>query len=1360
MRALLSTNPLLRRIVLIAAALVLVAFIPKQIFMSGLNGPAAVGTYLNGTFPSTTPGVGTGGYTLVDAFPGLTFNLPLSMKPEPGSNRLMVVQMSGEIMAFDNVASPAAPTTFLDIQPQVRNGGESGMLDLAFHPRYGIDSNYVYVFYTWKGPSSNFYTRVSRFTKPTSQASLDPTSELVLIQQIDQAQNHQGGSLVFGDDGYLYVSLGDEGGGSNSYNTAQVMDERLFAGILRIDVDRNPLTSHPIRRHPSLLPGSDVSTTANYYIPNDNPFLASDSSILEEFYAIGMRNPYRAMKDPVTGQIWFGDVGQSKREEINLLYKGGNYQWAYKEGLQNGPDPFPTNHYGIDIIPVYEYDHSSNDKAIIGGTVYRGSSLPALYGKYVFADNNSRRIWSMDFSNITSPVVTQLVIPSIGSGKSGIGGFGYDANNELYVMRMANGSGNGQVMKLTAAGVAPPDPPSLLSQLNIFSDLTNMTPESYTIPYDLNVPFWSDNAIKTRYMIVPNDGTHNSAGERITYSEDGEWQFPDGSITVKHFEYQTDESNPATRKKIETRIIVQGTGNEFYGLSYKWNDAQTDATLLTSGERDTINITTPTGNRQVEWLFPSRSECQICHTSTTEGVLGPQTAQLNGDAFYPQTGRTANQLTTLASLDIFDTAPDTINLLNNAKAPEIDDNSVPLLDRTLAYLNSNCGYCHRPGSSVLANFDARYYEGNELSSVIYKQALASLGFAAGRLIIPGDTINSILLERLESVHEGYSMPPLAKNQMDSSGVALVKDWIMNLDKTRASTCPPLDFSTSSLDSYDSSQDFGTGAITNGGSTIEVQDNGWKKVDYPYTITPFTVLEFEFASTIQGEEHAIGLDTDNTSDANRVKLYGTQATGGVTGYDTYDGSGNFQHYNIPIGQLIPNGSYDRLVFIADHDAAPANGNSFFRNVLLHEGNCDLLNYQAIDFPEIPDQLTSTPSITLNATSSSGLPVSYSVVSGPATIAGNTLNLTGSEGYVVVEASQDGNGNLAAAPVVQRKFFVSPSTSYANGTGLFGRYYDNPDLTDSVYAQIDPEIDFFWSNQKPVNQMEYSTYSIMWKGELEPPFSGNYALDFTADDGIRVWIDGVLVIDEWNDHAATTFSANVNLTAWQRVPIQIEYYQNQVYAQVEMEWTHTNIDREVIPTRFLYPESSSILAASSFALDLKPEGDHLLLEWETINEKNVNFFVLEKSTDGVNFLGINKQGSKGNSSRARYQFTDTYPEPGELFYRVRMVDVDGSEYMSNTESIVLKPNLSPLTFDIFPNPVDKGHEFFLKIESDLQQEIKVEIVGLDGKVAHTESVNITAGVKPYTIQSQLAGGMYIIRLSNKDRSNKQSRKLIVR
>src|SRR4030095_13702535 len=166
------------------------------------------------------------------------------------------------------------------------------------------------------------------------------------------------------------------------YDSAQRLNRGLFSGVLRIDVDQNPARSHPIRRQPrSGGTGSPPSYSANYFIPNDNPFLDPAGTILEEFWAIGLRSPHRMTLDRLTQTIWLGDVGQDRFEEVSTIVRRGNGQWPYREGFQTGPRSRPVVLLGVEQPPVYDYPHESGNNCVIGGYVYRGTRFPDISGK-------------------------------------------------------------------------------------------------------------------------------------------------------------------------------------------------------------------------------------------------------------------------------------------------------------------------------------------------------------------------------------------------------------------------------------------------------------------------------------------------------------------------------------------------------------------------------------------------------------------------------------------------------------------------------------------------------------------------------------------------------------------------------------------------------------------------------------------------------------------------------------------------------------------------------------------------------------------------------------------------------------------
>ncbi|GAB4410481.1 MAG: hypothetical protein OHK0039_14920 [Bacteroidia bacterium] len=1324
-----------------------VAFIPLRIFNHGLDAPVAVGPFLNGAFPSVTPGQGSGGWIIQDAFPNLDFVAPLFMAQEPGTNRLFVAEMNGRIQAFANNNASTAKTQVLDISNRVHYSGESGLLSFAFHPRYAIDSSYLYCFYQYRIAGVNrSYWRVSRFTM-TPGGTAVPNSELVLIHQYDRADNHNGGAIFFGQDGYLYISVGDEGAANNVYGNCQRIEHRLFGGVLRIDVDRNPATSHPIRRQPVQLDGTDASFTANYYIPNSNPWQDVNGGILEEFYAIGLRNPHRMTYDPATNSIWVGDVGQGAREEVDVIIAGGNYEWGYREGELNGPQGIPNPLIGAPVPPVHTYPRNQGN-CIIGGHVYRGPAHADLQGRYLFADNGSKNLWAMSYV-AGAVTVEQLLTLPFGSSYSSISSFAVDASGEVYILRM-NGAGNtgGKIYKLARQNPGAPEPPALLSQTGAFNDVATLDPAEFMIPYELNVPFWSDAAIKARWLVIPNDGTHDTPGEKIGFSANGEWTFPQGAVLVKHFELEIDESHPAVTRRLETRFLIHGTDGNYYGVTYRWRDDQTDAELLSVSRNDTLSIATPNGPREIVWYYPSRSECLTCHNDAAGGTLGPRTRQLNGDGYYPSSGRTANQLTTLAHLGMFDVAPDTNNLAALPALPQLSDLSVPLDDKVMAYIDANCASCHRPGTGVQANFDARWQTSLTSSGLLYAPALKSLGIHDARLIVPGHPDLSTLYLRLSAVHNDVAMPALAKNLVDSTGLALVSYWISNLSPNVADSCPTIDFGDYQVVSYGGVQDFGTHQVQENGATLFLQNNAWKKIAFNYTVTPNTILEFDFRSTIEGEEHAIGFDTDNTADGNRFYLHGTQqGTGSIMAFNNYNGSGNYQHFVIQVGNYYT-GQFSELFFTADHDAAPGNGNSYFRHVRIYEGTCNTLTRQVIDFDPLPNRTTTDAPFALQATASSGLPVAFSVTSGPATVTGTTLTLTGQSGWVTVRATQPGNGTAYGEAVeVERRFFVAPP-GRAQGTGLFATYYDNMDMTQQVFTRVDPVIDFYWGSGSPSPSVAYGTYSVVWEGEIEAPVSETFTFTTTTDDGVRLWVNNQLIVDAWQNQSVTPHSGTIALTAWQRVPIRMEFFEYAAYASAQLTWQSASTPQAVVPQAFLYPTGTTSLPVELLTFEATGEESQVLLTWTTASERQSSHFSVERSADGRIFGAIAQVAAAGNSNRPRdYRSTDSDPLPGLNYYRLKQVDIDGTFTYSEVRTVYFRPEEGALRLSAYPNPVHTTGTLVAEIALARSEPLILALYDQAGRMVYTTRLEPSGNhVRAEIPVTSLAPGIYLLSAQN--------------
>jgi glucose/arabinose dehydrogenase len=333
-------------------------------------------------------------YGLVNAFDGATFRQPVLTRFAPGDPATAwVLERHGQIVRLPyGQAGPAE--VVLDIADKLGWVEiELGALGFAFHPEFGIagspNAGFIYLYYTEfreDGEAKSQINRLSRFDIALPDPATRRASEQVLIEQTRPASGfHNGGSVEFGPDGFLYLAVGE----ATYPKSHQTLGVDLLGGIMRIDVDRKGgAISHPIRRQPA------HGKTQGYFIPSDNPFVGQPDA-LEEYWALGLRNPFRVAFDPETGNLWAGDVGSDVWEEVNLVVKGGNYQFPFVEGTEPTGKARPDPLIGVETGPLHWYRHTSTDRAVIGGIVYRGDHYPDLVGRYVFADNYSSKIMAM-----------------------------------------------------------------------------------------------------------------------------------------------------------------------------------------------------------------------------------------------------------------------------------------------------------------------------------------------------------------------------------------------------------------------------------------------------------------------------------------------------------------------------------------------------------------------------------------------------------------------------------------------------------------------------------------------------------------------------------------------------------------------------------------------------------------------------------------------------------------------------------------------------------------------------------------------------------------------------------------------------
>ncbi|MEM9079369.1 MAG: carbohydrate-binding protein [Verrucomicrobiota bacterium] len=322
------------------------------------------------------------------------------------------------------------------------------------------------------------------------------------------------------------------------------------------------------------------------------------------------------------------------------------------------------------------------------------------------------------------------------------------------------------------------EPPAFLSQTGAFTDLANLTPAPGLLPYSVNSPLWSDNALKQRWIALPNDGNRDSSNEQIAFNAESPWTFPAGTVAIKHFELGTNDNNPSQTRRLETRFLVSLGNNEFYGVTYRWFPDGSDAELLTDSASDTITITNSNGStRNQTWDYPSRPDCRSCHNQGAGIYLGLNTWQLNGDHTYPGDSSPSNQLETWNNNNLFTSI---INSPNNyARAVNLGDSSASLENRVRSYLASNCANCHNPESDLSTNFDLRFNTSLSDTNLIDGSVLYDLGINDAVIVAPQDVDRSLLHYRMDTTGI-HRMPPIGRNLIDQNAVDTVRDWINSL----------------------------------------------------------------------------------------------------------------------------------------------------------------------------------------------------------------------------------------------------------------------------------------------------------------------------------------------------------------------------------------------------------------------------------------------------------------------------------------------------------------------------------------------------------------------------------------------------
>ena len=653
----------------------------------------------------------------------------LVQAPADGSTWYAALR-DGRIVSFAAQNPGNTPTQVANVAQlagrAVQQGGEGGLLGMAFHPAFAQNGK-LYVSWVTTGGPANFRSEVGVLTRPAGSPTF--TTYETILGPFDQPDsNHNGGGIAFGKDGFLYLSFGDGGGGGDTYGNGQTTTG-FFSKILRIDVDT-------------------PAQGKKYGIPSTNPFAQGGGE--PATYARGFRNPFRFSIDRDTGEVWVGDVGQDKWEEIDRVKLGGNYGWPCREAMH---DFAPEKCAPGTTLQEPVFEHPAGDfESITGGVVYRGKAIPALQGAYLYGDYVTQRVHALTFDAVTGAAKSVRINDP--SPAANWVHFAEDTSGEVYAVALAQGAVYKVVDDDTSGGGAPF--PDRLSKTGCVEASDPRKPAAGVVPYAPASPLWSDGASKDRWMALP-DGT------TIEVKADGDFTFPIGTVLGKSFSI--------AGKLVETRLFVRHEDGEWGGYSYEWLDDQSDAVLLASNKSKTV--------ANQAWYFPSRAECMRCHTEAAGRSLGLEVGQQNGDFVYASTNRIANQLKTLEHIGMF-AAPlgQPVDQLAAYPAPTSDG---PVEARARSYLHANCSMCHRPQGGGRGNMDLRF--GTALKDAALCGATpeaGDLGIAGAKLLTPGDPSKSLVHVRPAATAGAIRMPPLGTSAVDTAGTQLLATWIQGI----------------------------------------------------------------------------------------------------------------------------------------------------------------------------------------------------------------------------------------------------------------------------------------------------------------------------------------------------------------------------------------------------------------------------------------------------------------------------------------------------------------------------------------------------------------------------------------------------
>ena len=680
----------------------------------GAETPTFDDSALQGTLVASLP------YEVNRVFSEQIFRNPVDFIPEPGTNRIFIIQVNGDVYAFDPTDPSAERQRVSSLSDHEERFGQ--LYGMAFHPQYETNG-IVYLAYKVQGLLDPEGTRVieCQMDHVTNHINLSDSRLIITWPQ----GGHNGASLQFGPDGYLYISAGDADN-PNPPDKRKVGQDcsNLLSTVMRIDVDR---------RDPGLA----------YAIPPDNPF--NDlAGARPEIWAFGFRNPWRMSFDKKSGDLWVGDVGWDMWELVYRVQRGANYGWSIMEGRQpinvtwdRGPVPISP--------PIAEHPHTEA-RSITGGYVYHGERFPDLRGAYIYGDYETGKIWAL-----WQDQGTRNRLEEIADCELRIICFGQTWDGEVYIVDYAGG-----IYELNPRGqeAAAKDSdtgfPEKLSETGLFTNTATQAPAKGLISYDIKHPRWADGLVSKRWIALPQGGQVSRRGN-INIARSA---FPEGTLFIKTL------STPATDRPIETQVL-QRRQSAWRAFSYAWNDRGDDASLVPQqGQQRIITLGTGDSARAQPWHAAGASDCRICHNDQAGSVLGFNEWQL-----------TSGTITEFQEIGVLHE--------ERRRRNQATEQSDPHLARI--YLDVNCASCHRMNGGGLVPMNLEHELPNDrIAALGEKPQRGIFSIPGAQVIAPGQPERSTLYYRMAKLGSGR-MPHLGSKVVDSEGLSLIYEWIESLD---------------------------------------------------------------------------------------------------------------------------------------------------------------------------------------------------------------------------------------------------------------------------------------------------------------------------------------------------------------------------------------------------------------------------------------------------------------------------------------------------------------------------------------------------------------------------------------------------